>query len=67
MDCLLYKDLYKMPLSSNTDIEDSKEWCNGNSSCYGFTVYNLNAYFKDVRCKNDLFHHGGRTTFLKAF
>ena len=43
MDCLLYEDLYKMPLSSNTDIEDSKEWCNGNSSCYGFTVYNFNA------------------------
>ena len=67
MDCLLYDDLYKMPLSSNTDIEGSKEWCNGNSNCYGFTVFNFNSYFKDSHCKNDLFHNGGRTTFLKVF
>ena len=65
MDCLLFDDLDKMELSSSQAVEPAKEWCTGNSSCYGFTVFGSTAYFKGPDCKADLFINGYRYTYIK--
>ena len=65
MDCLLFNDLSLMRLSSNLAVEPPKEWCTGNSNCYGFTVYDSSAYFKGPGCKEDLYYNRYRFTYIK--
>ena len=65
-DCLLYSDMDFMSASTTLDFETNKRWCTGNSSCQGFTVHEGTAFFKDQCCRNNLFHHDGRSTFIKT-
>ena len=65
IDCLYHSDLHIKSLSTDWDVEKCKQWCTHNSTCHGFTVSHGWVYFKGQCCKNNLFYHEGRFTFLK--
>ena len=63
-DCLYYKNIHSLNSTQQQNYEDCKTWCRVNSHCGGFTAYHGVCYFKSKNCKNNLFGHGERTTFL---
>ena len=60
-DCLSDNDIQKTAL----DFENCKIWCNNNTNCGGFTVYNYRCYFKNLSCKFNLVYGKDRMILIK--
>ena len=63
-DCLYYNNIHSLASNEHPDYGNCRNWCQNDNRCGGFTIYHGVCYFKNKNCKNDLFKHYGRSTFL---
>ena len=65
-DCLYQRNiLHNMSVSTGSEFEEAKQWCNENSNSGAFTVYQERAYFWPKDCEINLFPKPNRVVFVK--
>ena len=65
-DCLYPEAFFhNMSVSTESEFDQAKQWCNENSNCGAFIVHQERAHFTSKDCEINLFHRPGQVAFIK--
>ena len=66
MTCMYRRAFFhNMSVPTGSEFEQSKQWCNKNSNCGAFIVYQERAYFTVKDCELNLFYRANRVAYIK--